>query len=67
MSSLRDGIVCVDIGTTSLRVLLFDADGVVRHTAQRPCAPDYRDHGCVEQDARRWQAARSSRSCGLAT
>ena len=52
-----DGLICVDIGTTSLRALLFDAEGVVHHVAARPCAPSYRDGGCVEQDAEEWHAA----------
>lgn len=52
-----NGLACVDIGTTSVRALLFDADGRVHHLAQRPCAPAYLDGGRVEQDARQWREA----------
>ncbi|GMV46499.1 MAG: hypothetical protein AMXMBFR66_18970 [Pseudomonadota bacterium] len=52
-----DGLICVDIGTTSLRALLFDARGVAHHVAARACAPDYFEGGRVEQDAERWRTA----------
>lgn len=49
-------LLCVDIGTTSLRVVLHDARGRVRHLAQRHCAPDYLDDGRVEQDPHTWRS-----------
>jgi len=48
------GLVCIDIGTTSLRAVLFDSRGRARHVEQRGSAPDYGPGGCVEQDARTW-------------
>lgn len=51
------GIVTVDIGTTSVRALLFDAAGRVLHTAQRDNAPTAQGDGRVEQDPHSWPAA----------
>lgn len=47
-------IIALDIGTTSMRALLYDATGQVRHIVQRDNRPvAYRD-GRVEQDAASW-------------
>ena len=51
------GIVTVDIGTTSVRALLFSAAGRVLHAAQRDNAPAAHGDGRVEQDAHTWPAA----------
>ncbi len=51
------GIVTVDIGTTSVRALLFSAAGRVLHAAQRDNAPAAHGDGRVEQDAHSWPAA----------
>jgi glycerol kinase len=48
------GLISIDIGTTSMRAVLFDAGGRSRHVAQRSSAPDYGPGGRVEQDARVW-------------
>jgi sugar (pentulose or hexulose) kinase len=49
-------VVCVDIGTTSLRAILYDEVGHRLHADQRQNAPRYLDDGRVEQDPRTWQA-----------
>jgi len=49
------GVVCVDIGTTSLRAILYAEDGCAMHVAQRQNAPSYLESGRVEQDAGSWQ------------
>jgi glycerol kinase len=49
------GVISVDIGSTSMRAVLYDAQGRARHAEQRACAPDYGPGGRVEQDARAWQ------------
>jgi sugar (pentulose or hexulose) kinase len=62
------GVVSVDVGSTSMRAVLYDADGRARHVAQRPAAPVYGPGGRVEQDARVWQAglAEVLAACGAA-
>lgn len=50
------GVVCVDIGTTSLRAILCDEAGRLLHADQRQNAPLYLDDGRVEQDPGTWQA-----------
>jgi sugar (pentulose or hexulose) kinase len=49
------GLVSVDIGSTSMRAVLYDAEGRAGHVAQRATAPRYGPGGRVEQDARVWQ------------
>ncbi|MDR0577320.1 MAG: carbohydrate kinase [Candidatus Accumulibacter sp.] len=49
------GIVTVDIGTTSLRGALYDADGRLIHMEARENAPGHFSDGRVEQDASSWQ------------
>lgn len=49
------GLICIDVGTTSLRAVLFDADGRTRHVAHRHNPPGYHENGRVEQDAECWQ------------
>lgn len=48
------GIVTVDIGTTSMRAILYDADGCMVHAYQRDNAPDYFADGRVEQAPQAW-------------
>lgn len=49
------GIITVDIGTTSMRGVLYDANGHLIHMAQQENVPTYFPDGRVEQDARAWQ------------
>ncbi|MDR1936545.1 MAG: carbohydrate kinase [Candidatus Accumulibacter sp.] len=48
------GIITVDIGTTSVRGALYDADGRLIHMDARENAPGYFNDGRVEQDAAAW-------------
>ncbi|WP_319243564.1 FGGY-family carbohydrate kinase [uncultured Propionivibrio sp.] len=48
------GIVTVDVGTTSMRAILYDGDGRIVHVYQRDNAPDYYDDGRVEQAPQAW-------------
>lgn len=48
------GIITIDVGTTSVRAILYDVGGSVLHGAQRDNRPDYLGDGRVEQDARSW-------------
>jgi sugar (pentulose or hexulose) kinase len=50
------GVLTVDVGTTSLRAILYDAGGNARHIEQRHNPPDYLENGRVEQDPRSWQS-----------
>jgi len=52
-----NGVLTVDVGTTSLRASLYDAAGGARHVEQRHNPPDYLGDGRVEQDPRSWQEA----------
>ncbi len=49
------GIITVDIGTTSMRAILFDENGINRAVSQRENPPIYYSDGRVEQDARTWE------------
>lgn len=49
-----DGIIAVDIGTTSLRTTLYDAEGRAMPAEQRLNPPTYCDDGRVEQEAHSW-------------
>ena len=49
------GIITVDIGTTSMRGVLYDANGHLVYMDQRENVPTYFPDGRVEQDARAWQ------------
>lgn len=62
------GLVSVDIGSTSMRAVLFDADGRVLHVAQLSTPPEYGPGGRVEQDARVWARGLGTllRECGAA-
>ena len=48
------GIITVDIGTTSMRAILYDAAGTMVHTYQRDNAPDFFADGRVEQAPQAW-------------
>jgi glycerol kinase len=50
------GIITVDIGTTSMRAILYDADGHVIHMDQHENMPDFFADGRVEQDPAAWPA-----------
>lgn len=49
-----NGLITLDIGTTSLRATLLGADGQTLHTEPRHNPPEYREGGCVEQDPATW-------------
>ena len=49
------GIISVDIGTTSMRAILYDADARVLHVDQRENMPEFFSDGRVEQDPAAWQ------------
>jgi len=50
----KAGIIAVDIGTSSLRAVLFDQSGQVHRVSQRESAPLFGDGGRVEQDPDTW-------------
>ncbi len=49
-------IVTIDVGTTSMRAILYDAGGRALACDQRENAPDMFDDGRVEQDPAAWAA-----------
>ncbi len=48
------GVITIDIGTTSMRGVLYDADSHLIHMDQKENAPEYFSDGRVEQDASAW-------------
>jgi glycerol kinase len=60
------GVISVDIGSTSMRAVLYDAQGRTHHVEQRASAPEYGPSGCVEQDARTWQGGLAALLAGCA-
>ena len=48
------GIITVDIGTTSMRAILYDAAGRIVHVHQRENAPQFFSDGRVEQAPQAW-------------
>lgn len=50
-------IIAVDVGTQSLRSVLYDVDGTQRLCAVRPYAPDFSPGNKVEQDTATWDKA----------
>ena len=48
------GIITVDIGTTSMRAILYGADGQIEHIHQRENAPTFFHDGRVEQAPEAW-------------
>lgn len=50
------GIISVDIGTTSMRAILYDTDARVVHVEQRENMPEFFSDGRVEQDPAAWQS-----------
>jgi glycerol kinase len=59
------GIITVDIGTTSMRAILYDADGLIEHIHLRDNAPDFFPDGRVEQAPQAWAGilAESLKAC----
>ncbi len=60
------GIITVDIGTTSMRAILYDADAHVIHIDQRENMPEFFHDGRVEQDPAAWQSVLSAVLTGCA-
>jgi len=54
---MKDLLAAVDIGTTRLKVGLFDAEGRCVVSAARPCPPDYAADGTITLRAGRWWEA----------
>lgn len=50
-----NGIITVDIGTTSMRAILYDTNGRPLHIDQRENVPQFFNDGRVEQDPTAWQ------------
>ena len=50
------GIITVDIGTTSMRAILYDADGHALHMDQHENVPEFFNDGRVEQNPAAWPA-----------
>ena len=50
----KKGVITVDIGTTSMRAMLFDADGHILHVHQCETVPQSFNDGRVEQDPAIW-------------
>ena len=50
-----NGIITVDIGTTSMRAILYDTDGRSLFIDQRENVPQFFNDGRVEQDPAAWQ------------
>ncbi len=61
-----NGLITLDIGTTSLRAILYDAQGRALHAEPRHNPPDYGDDGRVEQDPASWLAHGTSALRGCA-
>ena len=49
-----DAIITVDVGTTSMRAILYDSAGKAVSIYQRDNPPDYHDDGRVEQAPEAW-------------
>ena len=49
------GVITVDIGTTSMRAVLYDANSHMVHMDQQENVPEYFNDGRVEQDASAWK------------
>jgi len=64
----KTGIIAVDIGTSSLRAVLFDGFGRVHHVSRRDSAPAFLDGGRVEQNPDTWLTLvpQVIRECGAA-
>lgn len=48
-------VITVDIGTTSMRAVLYDANSHMVHMDQQENVPEYFSDGRVEQDASAWK------------
>lgn len=59
------GIITVDVGTTSMRAILYDAGGRIVHIHQRENAPEFFNDGRVEQAPQAWAGilAESLKAC----
>lgn len=50
----KPAIIAMDIGTSSLRAVLFDGTGRVRHLSRKDNVPVFLDGGRVEQEPETW-------------
>lgn len=62
------GIITVDVGTTSMRAILYGADGAVVHVHQEENAPTFFPDGRVEQAPQAWSGilVKSLKTCATA-
>jgi sugar (pentulose or hexulose) kinase len=54
---MKDCIIAVDTGTTSMRAILFSPEGRILHTSQIQNPPSYLPGGLVEQEPASWKRA----------
>jgi len=59
-------LIALDVGTTSLRAVLFDVCGRALHVERRFCEPRYLDGGQVEEDPGVWAAGVADALAGCA-
>lgn len=59
------GIITIDVGTTSMRAILYDAAGQILHVHQQENAPEFFVDGRVEQAPQAWESilVRSLKAC----
>ena len=62
----RYALITIDIGTTSMRAILYDADSNALATLRRETQPTHYDDGRVEQDPRSWRDATTALLSGCA-
>lgn len=49
------GIITIDVGTTSMRAILYDVAGEILHVHQQESAPEFFIDGRVEQKPQEWE------------
>ncbi len=52
-----NGIIVIDVGTSSLRSSVVGIDGKIRYSSSRGCSPLFLEGNAVEQDALTWRTA----------
>lgn len=61
-----NGLIALDVGTTSLRAVLYDVCGRALHVERRFCEPRYHEGGRVEEDPATWSAGVTDALAGCA-